>query len=135
MGLRRAAQDAHLPVGDRARGLPPRPRRVRHRPAPRDRGAPRRRGPRRGTSAHAHALDGLADIVAQGKDAIAQVAAAAAAAPPPGTRTAAAANPSPAPPRGRSGTAASKRSSARSSRIRPRSPPILRTPMTSRRGG
>ncbi|XP_052162508.1 LOW QUALITY PROTEIN: uncharacterized protein LOC127779685 [Oryza glaberrima] len=31
--------------------------------------------------AHAHALDGLADIVAQGKDAIAQVAAAAAAAP------------------------------------------------------
>lgn len=82
MGLRRAAQDAHLPVGDRARGLPPRPRRVRHRPAPRDRGAPRRRGPRRaGPPAHAHALDGLADIVAQGKDAIAQVAAAAAAAP------------------------------------------------------
>jgi hypothetical protein len=54
------AQDAHLAVRDRPGGLPPRPRRVRHRPAPRDRGA--QQGRRPGSVGPA--------IIAQGKKAL-----------------------------------------------------------------
>ena len=116
------AQDAHLAVRDRHGGLPPRPRRVWHR-LRRETEVLREAVARaaRDLSSSAHALDRLADIVSQGKEALSII--------PSSCR---ARRPLPPPPPGpTSNRAASRRSCARSRRIRPRPRPISRTPRTS----